>query len=50
MIFARSASTVADQMLHAIGLLPLFVRRYKRDLCRNTREGVNVYTYHPRLC
>jgi hypothetical protein len=26
-------------------LLPLVARLYKKDLCRNTREEVNIYTY-----
>lgn len=32
------------QMLRYSGLLSLVVRRYKKDLCRNTREEVNIYT------
>lgn len=31
--------------LRRVGLLPLVCRRYQRDVCRNTREEVNVYTY-----
>ena len=31
--------------LHRLGLLPLLARVLARDLCRNTREEVNLYTY-----
>jgi hypothetical protein len=31
--------------LKAVGLLPLLARVLERDICRNTREEVNIYTY-----
>lgn len=31
--------------LNAVGALPLLARFLQRDLCRNTREEVNIYTY-----
>jgi len=31
--------------LHKLGLLPILARLLERDLCRNTREEVNLYTY-----
>jgi hypothetical protein len=31
--------------LGAIGMLPLLARFLQRDVCRNTREEVNIYTY-----
>ena len=33
------------QGLGALGGLPLLARALERDLCRNTREEVNIYTY-----
>ncbi len=32
-------------MLRSVGVMPLFARVMERDLCRNTREEVNVVTY-----
>lgn len=31
--------------LKAMGILPLVSRLFEKDVCRNTREEVNVYTY-----
>jgi hypothetical protein len=31
--------------LRAFGLLPLVARLFESDLCRNTRESVDIYTY-----
>jgi hypothetical protein len=31
--------------IHAVGGLPLLARSFERDVCRNTREEVNIYTY-----
>ena len=31
--------------LNAVGALPLLARVLQRDVCRNTREEVNIYTY-----
>jgi len=33
------------KILSASGLLPSFVRLFQKDLCRTTREEVNLYTY-----
>jgi hypothetical protein len=33
------------KMVNALGGLPLMARILQRDVCRNTREEVNIYTY-----
>jgi hypothetical protein len=33
------------KVISAIGGLPLLARIFERDICRNTREEVNIYTY-----
>jgi hypothetical protein len=33
------------KVINAIGGLPLLARFLERDICRNTREEVNIYTY-----
>jgi hypothetical protein len=33
------------KMLNALRLLPMLARFLERDICRNTREEVNIYTY-----
>jgi hypothetical protein len=33
------------KMLGAVGVLPLLAHFLERDVCRNTREEVNIYTY-----
>lgn len=33
------------KVLGAVGGLPLLARYFERDVCRNTREEVNIYTY-----
>ncbi len=33
------------RVLRTLGLMPLLARLFERDLCRNTREEVNLYTY-----
>jgi len=33
------------KVLAAVGALPLLARIFQRDVCRNTREEVNLYTY-----
>ncbi len=33
------------KLIGAVGALPLLIRSFERDVCRNTREEVNIYTY-----
>ena len=33
------------RVIGALGGLPLLARAFERDICRNTREEVNIYTY-----
>ena len=41
----QSATAACCATLRKLGLLPLLARLVEHDLCRNTREEVNVYTY-----